>query len=162
MSAIAGSFQENTSAELEDYFIKMVWYEYRRFSRELVAHQLTFAQFHTLIAIKEHNPTCTMGFLADETNQVSATITGIVDRLVEQGLVERWRHPQDRRKVQVRLTEAGANRLEAVFKDRKHQIAGLFNELDEPTRHNLAFTLSRYIQALEDSVQADQALSAPA
>lgn len=152
MSAIVESFQENTSAVLEDYFMKMVWYEYRRFSRELVAHQLTFAQFHTLVAIKEHNPTCTMGFLADETNQVSATITGIVDRLVEQGLVERWRHPEDRRKVLVRLTPAGENRLEAVFQGRKHQIAGLLDGLDEPTRHNLAFSLSRYMQAVEATV----------
>ena len=106
---------EDHITALENLMIKMAWDEYRRFSQTLSTHHLTFPQFHTLITIKKNEVKCTMGLLADKTKQVSATMTGIIDRLVEQGLVERWRHPEDRRKVLVRLTEAGHLSLNDVF-----------------------------------------------
>jgi DNA-binding MarR family transcriptional regulator len=134
---------------LENLMLKIAWYEYRRFSRELSSHELTFPQFHTLVTIYENNVKCTMGYLADETDQVSATMTGIIDRLVERGLVERWRHPRDRRKVLVRLTEAGRLKLQDVFKLRRDQLAIILGQLDAPTCNNLVFSLKQYMQALE-------------
>ena len=140
---------DDTVAIVENFFMKATWLEYRRFARQLSAHQLTLPQFHALVAIKENNLKCTMGHLADETGQVSATMTGIIDRLVDRKLVERWRPPNDRRKVLVRLTEAGESKLEAVFKARRNQVTSLLTRLDESTRHSLAFSLKEYMQLLE-------------
>ncbi|MFQ5576757.1 MAG: MarR family winged helix-turn-helix transcriptional regulator, partial [Anaerolineae bacterium] len=86
---------------------------------------------------------------ADETRQVSATMTGIIDRLVERGLVERFRQPDDRRKVLVRLTEAGHAKLEAVSEVRRSQLASMLRRLDESTRHDLTFSLQQYMDVLE-------------
>jgi len=148
MDATISPPADDAVATLEQCILKMAWHEYRRFSRALSNHQLTFPQFHTLLVIKENSKKCTMGYLADETNQVSATMTGIIDRLVERGLVERWRHPQDRRKVLVRLTEAGHAKLEDVFQATRSQLADTLTHLDEPTLNNLAFSLKRYMEVL--------------
>ncbi|MFD6951524.1 MarR family transcriptional regulator [Nocardiopsis sp. TSRI0078] len=47
----------------------------------------------------------TPGEIADNLCLSTGSVTGVVDRLEAHGLVERARHPQDRRKVTVRLTE---------------------------------------------------------
>ncbi|OAT80306.1 MarR family winged helix-turn-helix transcriptional regulator [Desulfotomaculum copahuensis] len=49
----------------------------------------------------------------------SATITGLVDSLVGDGLVVRWRDDEDRRMVYLRLTEAGAAVREEVLEFRR-------------------------------------------
>lgn len=46
----------------------------------------------------------TPGEIADNLCLSTGSVTGVIDRLEERGLVERTRHPQDRRKVAVRLT----------------------------------------------------------
>ena len=49
--------------------------------------------------------------LAERTQTSQASLTGIVDRLEERGLVERVRSVEDRRVVAVSLTEAGTAEL---------------------------------------------------
>jgi len=49
----------------------------------------------------------TSGDLGKMTGLDSATLTGILDRLEAAGLVERKRHPDDRRAIQVCLTPRG-------------------------------------------------------
>lgn len=55
----------------------------------------------------------TMRTLAEEAGVAAATMTGIVDKLVARGLVERHRREDDRRVVEVTLTPQG----EVVFTD---------------------------------------------
>jgi DNA-binding MarR family transcriptional regulator len=55
----------------------------------------------------------TMRTLADEAGVAAATMTGIVDKLVARGLVERQRRSDDRRVVEVTLTRQG----EVAFTD---------------------------------------------
>ncbi|HIY40775.1 MAG TPA: MarR family transcriptional regulator [Candidatus Nocardiopsis merdipullorum] len=47
----------------------------------------------------------TPGEIADNLRLSTGTVTGVIDRLEARGLVERTRHPDDRRKVAVRLVE---------------------------------------------------------
>jgi len=137
---------------LEDLLIKMAWGEYKRFWRELSNHDLTPSQFQVLAAIKENPVGCSMSFLAAETRQVSATMTGIVDRLVEHGLVERRRNPSDRRRVLVYLTEQGRAKLEAVYQARCLRLSSYLENMDESARHSLALSLKQYLQMLEQTL----------
>lgn len=50
---------------------------------------------------------CTMTQLAEHMNFPTSTMTGIVDRLVKKGFVERYRSEQDRRIVLINLTDHG-------------------------------------------------------
>jgi len=52
-----------------------------------------------------------MSDLAERAQTSQASLTGIVDRLEERGMVERVRSVEDRRVVEVSLTEAGAAEL---------------------------------------------------
>jgi len=149
MSAVLAPPAEDYVNLLEALMMRVAWDEYRRSSRELSAHELTLAQFHTLVAIKQSNLKCTMGRLADETNQVSATVTGIIDRLVERGFVKRAQHPDDRRKVLVQLTDAGQSKVNEVFHARRDHVNSIVDQLDEPTCHHLTFSLKRYLDLLE-------------
>ncbi len=130
---------------LERFLTKMVWMEYRRCTRELNGLNLTYPQFHTLLAIHRHNPNCTMGTLAEETNQVSATVTGIVDRLVERGLVARTRHPDDRRQVLVQLTDLGIEKLKNVFEMRRQRLMQVLAQIDAPQQAQLVAAFKQYI-----------------
>lgn len=83
---------------------------------------LTMPQMVTLFAIHDSG-TCRMSELAEVTQQSAGTLTGIVDRLIEDGLVGRVRDADDRRVVQVVLTPAGEERLARVEDARREDMA---------------------------------------
>ena len=58
-----------------------------------------------------------LGDLADAVESTPRNITGLVDHLERDGLVERVPDPADRRSVRARLTEAGRVRIEAIWKE---------------------------------------------
>ena len=66
----------------------------------------TQTQFLVLIAIHGYGR-CTMGMLAKRMQVSMPTATGIISRLVRNGLVRRFPHPKDRRQVIVELTAKG-------------------------------------------------------
>ncbi len=91
------------------------WLQHRQIARQLAAFNLTVPQFYTLIALMNLGGSATMGALARELNQVSATMTGIIDRLVREGMVERSRSDEDRRSVLVTLTPQGYQVVEEAW-----------------------------------------------
>lgn len=60
----------------------------------------------------------TMGTLQKRIGLSSATLTGLVDGLVETNLVRRWRDDQDRRVVFLALTPTGASLRKEVWQYR--------------------------------------------
>lgn len=74
----------------------------------LLRHGLTAPQLATLVEIERLQPVST-GMLAAEIHLGSATLTGILDRLEERGLVCRTRHAGDRRSVLLSLTDLGTH-----------------------------------------------------
>lgn len=80
----------------------------------LVSHQplrtgasdVTMAQGRVLMVVG-HGPGCTMGELASRLGIGVSAATGLVDRLVERGVLERDSDPADRRVVRVRMSPAG-------------------------------------------------------
>ncbi|OLC27400.1 MAG: hypothetical protein AUG06_11650 [Actinobacteria bacterium 13_1_20CM_2_65_11] len=58
-----------------------------------------------------------LGDLAVDLDYTPRNITGLVDHLERDGLVERVPDSSDRRSIRARLTEAGRGRIEAVWKE---------------------------------------------
>jgi len=58
-----------------------------------------------------------LGDLADDLESTPRNITGLVDHLERDGLVERVPDAEDRRSVRARLTEAGRVRIEAIWQE---------------------------------------------
>ena len=56
-----------------------------------------------------------LGELADDLDSTPRNITGLVDHLERDGLVERVPDPQDRRSLRARLTPAGKQRIDSIW-----------------------------------------------
>jgi len=77
----------------------------------LQRHGLSLPQFHLLGALKSGGGILSTGEIARIMLRASQTITGLVDRLEDQGLVERQTDAHDRRKANISITLAGERRL---------------------------------------------------
>lgn len=75
---------------------------------------LTPAQFD-IVATLGNTPGMTATELGEKTLITKGTLTGVVDRLVDRGWVERVAHETDRRCQIVRLTKAGDKLFNKVF-----------------------------------------------
>lgn len=75
---------------------------------------------------------CVMSGIANAIRLSLSSVTGLIDRLVEKKLVKRDRSSEDRRQVQVELTEQGRELNEACCQDRvglaKDMLRGLSAE----------------------------------
>ena len=82
--------------------------------------------------------------------QSAASMTAIVDRLLERGLVERRRDPKDRRSVVVSLTEIGREVLNRVRADRRHVVKQALAQLGPGEQSRLLEVLDKMILFLEE------------
>jgi len=76
---------------------------------------ITVEQFHVLRYVR--HGTGSMGELATAKNISRPAISQAVEVLVKKGLLTRVQSTQDRRFVELALTEAGNNLLDTVFKE---------------------------------------------
>jgi DNA-binding MarR family transcriptional regulator len=58
-----------------------------------------------------------LGDLAGDMDYTPRNITGLVDHLEKDGLVERVPDPDDRRSIRARLTDAGRERIETIWRE---------------------------------------------
>ena len=90
--------------------------------------QLSTAQAAVLIYLGYHDG-CSLSELAEGTGRKNAAISGLVDRMIPAGLIERRKSYGDRRTRTVHLTDAGWTRREDVmdiFRDfNTHLVKGL-------------------------------------
>ena len=106
-------------------------------------HGLETWEFDVLAALRRAGgqPVRLAGALLTQTLVTSGTMTNRIDRLAEQGLVERQPSPDDRRGVLVTLTPAGLQRVDEAFADLLDVERGLIGELPEADRERLAALL---------------------
>ncbi len=101
--------------DMRNRLMRLNWLQHRRFAQEISDLKLTVPQFFTLSTLESLGGTATMGELSRSTYQVSATMTGIIDRLVRDGFVERQRAKTDRRSVVVAITPTGQELVDQAW-----------------------------------------------
>jgi MarR family transcriptional regulator, organic hydroperoxide resistance regulator len=131
----------------EQVMLRLVWLEQKRWAQILAAHGLTVPQFLVLAAIWERQNGCHMGELAGDMLQSSATMTGIVDRLVRMDLVHRQAVATDRRLVLIDLTERGRTVLVRVQSEKHDRLQQVLDRLPETDQRALIRLLSAYLEA---------------
>jgi DNA-binding MarR family transcriptional regulator len=114
----------------------------------LIDSGLTLPQLRSLLLIANRGST-NFRKLAKALGVTPSNVTGIVDRLVEQGLVSRTQNPEDRREMTLQATDKGkalvSNLKEAGMK-RMTQVLSLLS-LEELSA--LAQGLSAFIRAAD-------------
>jgi DNA-binding MarR family transcriptional regulator len=97
----------------------------------LLPFNLSLPQLHVLTLLTYAGGELTTGEIGRAMVKASQTITGLVDRLEVQNLVERRFDRSDRRKTWVRLTDAGRERFAKAFPAATRQGEELFSILND-------------------------------
>jgi DNA-binding MarR family transcriptional regulator len=90
-----------------------------------------------------------------------STATRAVDRLVADGLVERFASPDDGRVVLVRITAEGRRRHAAIDKRRSRAMRQILSEFSQEERTQLADLLERLVSSIDHAVSTLEAPAEP-
>jgi DNA-binding MarR family transcriptional regulator len=108
---------------------------------------ISSTQLHVLFMLLSDGPT-TMSHLAEALDVSLPNVTGIVDRMVENGLVERG-GADDRRVVTVRATAAGRHTVEEIDLVRRRQLAAVLAQLNPEQQRRALDTFTELRLAAE-------------
>jgi len=96
-------------------------------------------------------PECSMVELADFMKMGLSSVTGMVDRLVRQGLANRRRTEQDRRMVFVDITAKGRKILKEILEQHRRTILDLFESLTAEERSIYLCILEKLVKKLSSN-----------
>ncbi len=118
--------------------------------RLLAKHNLLQGRWWVLVLLmREDNLTSTPTDLADKAGVTKATMTGFIEGLVKEGLVTRITDDVDRRKLLIKLTGLGQDKLDAVLPDYYKKVNALMSILSNAQRENLVGSLKQLAANLE-------------
>jgi DNA-binding MarR family transcriptional regulator len=121
----------------------------RRQPSPLLDLNLTMQQTKVLLVLSFHGAPLASQTLTRQLGVSLATLSGIVDRLVAQGLVDRREDPDDRRVRLIELTERGRRLVEDVRDAGLEQLRHLLDRLDDETLGAMELVLNRLREAAE-------------
>ena len=120
-----------------------------------MALSMSTSQVKTLFCIIE-NESISSKKLADILEVTPANVTGIIDRLIEQGLVRRAESLQDRRVVLLEATEMGKHLIENLEQHVSEQSFKMLSGMSEDELDHLYLGLSAFIKVVRPPVQEDE------
>jgi DNA-binding MarR family transcriptional regulator len=95
--------------------------------------------------------------LADMLDVTPANVTGVIDKLIEQGLVSRSESPEDRRVVFLEATPAGKKLIENLEQHATEHSAKMLAGMSEDDLNHLYLGLSAFLKAASSQIQEDKA-----
>lgn len=108
---------------------------------QMLKVDLTSSQIKVMASFAEQ-PGFTMTELSRVHNVSISTMTSMVDRLIQNGLLERRRDERDRRIVRVSMTAKGRQLVKHVMKVRRHELEKFLQELSTGE-------VTRFVEAIE-------------
>lgn len=99
----------------------------------------------------------TMSQIADRMSFPMSTATGIVDRLVKKGSLQRGRSESDRRIVAIQLTDRGRQMVDSLKTDITSYVGIVFDALDEDEKQYLIRIVDKAFAAIEKAQQKPDA-----
>ena len=113
-------------------------------------HATTLPRFDVMAALYREERGLKMSELSGALRVSNGNVTGIVDRLVDEGQIQRVPVPGDRRSMMVRLTPRGRVAFAAMACDHEAWIDDLLSSLDGASADVLAQQLAGLAQSVED------------
>ena len=145
-----------TTSETPQNLVRDIIYQIRRlmqagelFTKELnKTYQVSAPQLHCLLALHENGP-LPPSQIARHIMVKSSTVTGIIDRLEQKGLVARLRNSPDRRVITIQLTEAGKELAQNAPPPIQHKIVDGIRKLPEGEIKQIILSLSKLTHMLD-------------
>ena len=120
----------------------------------VAAYGISLARFDLLAQLERAGGVLTMTDASKRMMVTNGAITGLVDRLAQEGFVIREPHPKDRRTIFVRLTEQGRGRFLAMAREHEGWTVALLAGLEAEGKKQLLANLGALKRQL-DSVELD-------
>ncbi len=109
---------------------------------------VTLPQLKSLFFIGSEGTT-NLSSLASTLNVTPTNVTGIVDRLVKQGLITRTENPDDRRMLLLRVTKEGEELINRLRERRLGYLNAILKRISLEELETLSFGLKSIIRAIE-------------
>jgi DNA-binding MarR family transcriptional regulator len=116
----------------------------------LAKHGLLQGRWWVLVLLmRQEDLTSSPTDLAEKAGVTKATMTGFIDGLVRDCLVTRLMDSVDRRKLLIKLTEAGQQKLDIVLPDYYKKVSALMAQLNGDQRASLLVSINLLASGLE-------------
>ena len=123
---------------------------------------VSYARLRILNKLDARSEGMTMSRLAEALGVTRRRVTALIDALEDDGLVERYAHPTDKRSTVVVITAAGGAQQHQVWKDHQDKVAVAFGDLSDQDQirllditRQLTAAFRRHLAALAPSDQDD-------
>lgn len=113
-------------------------------------HDTTLPRFDVMAALYRTSDGLRMSELSGQLRVSNGNVTGIVQRLVNDGAIERASVPGDRRAMQVRLTPAGRAEFAAMAGEHELWIDTMLSGIETQEATAMAATLRRIADTLDE------------
>jgi DNA-binding MarR family transcriptional regulator len=116
----------------------------------LAKHELLQGRWWVLVLLmRQDDLTSTPTDLAEKAGVTKATMTGFIDGLVREGLVTRITDDVDRRKLLIKLTDTGQEKLDMVLPDYYKKVSALMSLLNTDQRASLLVNVNVLASGLD-------------
>jgi DNA-binding MarR family transcriptional regulator len=119
-------------------------------SRLRTTFGITLPRFDLMAQLERHPDGLRMGELSKRMMVTGGNVTGIVDQLEREKLVERVSDPQDRRAAMVRLTPLGRRSFAEMADVHEGWVAELFHDIPAADKSRMIALLDTMKQHLKD------------
>ena len=144
------------SSEIHKQRTKDIIYAIRRliqagehYTKELnKVYNVSAAQLNCILTLHENGP-LSLSQISRYVLVNSSTVTGIIDRLEDKGLVKRMRTSQDRRVITIELTETGEGLAENAPPPIQQKIFDGLNKLSEDQINQISLSLTTLTDMLD-------------
>lgn len=114
----------------------------------LTKYNISQRRFFILILLSRRSEGWTPSELAQGTGVTNATMTGVLDTLVKDGLVERKTDSEDRRVRMVSLTPKGEDTIFTILPDYYDRVATMMQDFSQEERRMLRNILDKLSNGL--------------
>lgn len=123
-------------------------------------YNTTLPRFDVMAALSRHSGGLKMSQLSGVLRVSNGNVTGIADRLSEEGLVERVPVPGDRRAMVLRLTKAGQKEFEKQARSHEDWINEMLGGVTADEARRMAERLQAFADAAEAQTEQKEDLHA--
>ena len=117
------------------------------------AHELSPSALRALLALDERGP-CKLAVLAAELRLSQSATSRLIDRLVDNGLVDRTASPDSRREIRISATADGQKITRRVLLCRQQAIDDVVRAMDPDDVRQLLAGLAAFAAAASDQTGA--------
>jgi DNA-binding MarR family transcriptional regulator len=116
----------------------------------------TLPRFDVMAQLYRYPDGLRMGEISQLLMVTGGNVTGIIDQLVQDNLVERATDPDDRRAYKVRLTATGLSTFEGMASQHREWVHDLTSSLEEEQQQELFNLLTRLRDSLHEKLAKNE------